>query len=204
MQGAAAAVVRFDDLATPNGSVFVPGPYAGFIWGENIGTPGLIAIADAHWTGSGNYNNVGNGSPSGENAVLGTGGVKVRRFDGGHFSFDGAYFSPFTSNNDYPDSQGSTAKTLIVSGYRDTLLVGSVSLGFERAGYVWLPADLDDLTHLVISGQNPAIPDFATRWAMDDFTYNSPPAAVPEPASSLLLSGALLALLGVRGRRQAG
>lgn len=199
--GANAAVVNYDDLATPSGSVFVPGPYAGFIWGLNVSTPGLIAINDAHWTGAGNYNNPGNDSPSGENAVLGTGAVNVRRFDGGHFSFDGAYFSPFFSNNDYPDSQGATARSLTVTGYRDALVVGSVSVEFLRAGYVWVSANLDDLTHLVIGGQSPAIPDYATRWAMDDFTYDTRPSAVPEPGSASLLGGALLLLLGLARRR---
>lgn len=183
-----AAVVTFDDLDTTTfGSKNVPFIYQGMAWGDGI-SPVLYAINDSHWTGVGNYNNQGNDSPSGENLVLNSGIVSVAQGSGAAFDFVGAYFAPFTSGNDL-SSQGSTALTLLVEGLNEGLVVGSASVNFQQAGFVWLAADIQNITQVRISGLNPAILPFQTRWAMDDFTYIP---AVPAPPSLWLLAAGLV------------
>ncbi|HMY97617.1 MAG TPA: hypothetical protein PKO17_04995 [Pseudomonadales bacterium] len=188
-----ANVVDFDDLETATyGSRTVISPYHGFIWGE-INNPALIAINDAHWTGTGNYNN-SPGAPSAPNGALNAGIVQVVRANGGSFDFTGAYFAPFTSGNDI-DSQGSTALELFVEGYRNGILTGTVSTTFTTAGYRWLSANLNGVTSLKIYGTNPAIQPYQTRWAMDDFTYQAA-AVVPLPAPFWLMAASLVGLVG--------
>lgn len=196
---AQAAVVNFDDVDTSaTGSAFVISPYQGFIWGA-INNPGFTALNDAHWTGGGNYNN-SPGAPSGPNGVLNSGIVNIARDDSSPFDFLGAYFAPFTSNNDI-SSQGSTALSLFVEGYNGASLVGTVSTQFTAAGYVWLPASLLGVTSLTMYGTNPAIAPFQTRWAMDNFTY-APAGTVPTPASFWLMGLGLLALQHLRRSRR--
>jgi hypothetical protein len=173
-------VITFDDLDTSQfGSTLVPYQYQNFHWSSNgTTTTGFTAINDAHWTGTGNYNN-SPGAPSAPNGVLNSGIVTVSRIDGGLFTFKEAYFAPFTSNNDYPDSQGSTANTIIVQGYDGGTLIDSASYTFTQAGYVLLAKDIPNITSLVITGTStvPGVTNVQTRWAMDNFAYE--PVAVP-------------------------
>lgn len=188
-----AAVVTFDDLDTATfGSKNVPFIYQGLAWGDGI-SPAVYAINDSHWTGAGNYNNPGNDSPSGENLVFNNGIVSVTQVSGAAFDFVGAYFAPFTSGNDI-NSQGSTAFTVLVEGLNAGVVVDSASVNFQQAGFVWLQADIHNITQVRISGLNPAILPFQTRWAMDNFTYIP---AVPAPPSLWVLAAGLV-LITVR------
>lgn len=191
-----ATVVNFDDLNTTTGPVLVPTPYEGFTWGT-INNPAFTAINDIHWTGVGGYNN-SFGAPSAPNGVLNSGIVNITRSDNSTFNFLGAYFAPFTSSSDI-NSQGQTALNLFVEGYNGASLVGTATIAFPAAGYIWLQADLIGVTSLVIFGTNPAIQPFQTRWAMDNFTYETT-SAVPVPAA-IWLFGSWLAGLGVFGKR---
>jgi hypothetical protein len=87
-----------------------------------------------------------------------------------------------------------------VEGYDGANLVGTATMAFSAAGYVWLQADLTGVTSLTIYGTNPAIQPFETRWAMDNFTYE-PSTPVPVPAA-VWLFGSALAGLGLFGKRR--
>ena len=173
-------VINFDDIVTNvSGVAPVPSQYQNLYWLSNGGpNSGFEVIANSAWTGQFNYNN-SPGAPSAPNGVLNVGIVTVSRVGGGLFTFKEAYFAPFTSNNNYLNSQGSTANTITVRGYNGVNFVGSANLTFAAAGYVPLTQDIANITSLVITGTstNPQVPDTGTRWAMDNFTYE--PVAVP-------------------------
>lgn len=199
MLGAGSSVqareINFDDLDTvTTGSIFVPHLYAGMAWGSAI-SPVLTALNDSHWTGVGNYNNPGNDSPSGDNLVLNSGIVSVATAINSAFDFNGAYFAPFTSGNDLA-SQGSTALTLVAEGYNNGAFMASASVNFQQAGFVWLQANFTGITELRITGLNPAILPYQTRWAMDNFSVTDTIPSVPAPpALWLFITG--LAVLGL-------
>jgi hypothetical protein len=188
----AISIVTFDDINTSipptSGATSVPYNYDGFFWGNNPGSNVLTAINNIIWTSPGNYNNAGNSSPSGNNGVLlNTGIIDVSRSNGQVFNFNGAYFSPFTTNNDL-NSQGGTATTVTVQGYNGATLVGSDSITFSAAGYVLLSTNIENITSLRMTGSSPLVQNFQTSWLMDNFTYTDA-TAVPWETDTLPLIG---------------
>ena len=197
-----ASVVYFDDLDTvTTPTIQVPDNYAGFVWGS-IGNPALTAINDAHYMGVGNYGN-SYGSPSGENGVFNSGIVNIALSSGLPFDFNGAYFSPFTAYNNLT-WLSSVATSITVEGYNGVNLVGTASMNFLTAEYLWLQADLKGVTKLVLTGSSPVVQPYQTWWLMDNFTYNENNQTiqpVPEPALFWLLGSGLLGLMGFNRKR---
>jgi hypothetical protein len=188
----AMSIVTFDDINTSipptSGATSVPYNYDGFFWGNNPGSNVLTAINNTIWTSPGNYNNTGNSSPSGDNGVLlNIGIIDVSRSNGQVFNFNGAYFSPFTTNNDL-NSQAPTATTVTVQGYNGVTLVGSDSITFSAAGYVLLSTNIENITSLRMTGSSPLVQNFQTSWLMDNFTYTDA-TAVPWETDTLPLIG---------------
>lgn len=192
---AQAAVLNFDDLVmNASGVLNLPTPYQGVIWGD-LGDPDLFAWGDVSYTD--NYGN-SYGSPSGEIAASNYARpVFAKMADGAAFDFNGAYFSSYTMRDLL---QSASATTLTLQGFNGAALVDSLTVNLG-VGYDWVQADFIGITALRISGANNIVPDFATSWMVDDFTYNATPSQVPEPATMMLaLLG--LGLLGLCGRRQ--
>lgn len=190
---AQAAVLNFDDLVmNVSGVLNLPTPYQGVIWGD-LGDPDLFAWGDVSYTD--NYRN-SYGSPSGEIAASNYAGpVFARMADGAAFDFNGAYFSSYTMGDML---QSVSATILTLQGFNGAALVDSLSVNLS-IGYDWVQADFIGITALRISGANNIVPDSATSWMVDDFTYNATPSQVPEPATMMLaLLG--LGLLGVARR----
>lgn len=193
-----AAVLNFDDLVmNVSGVLNLPTPYHGVLWGT-LGDPDLFAWGDVNYAAPGNYGNSYH-SPSGDIAASNYAGpVFASMANGAAFDFNGAYFSSYTM---YDLLQSDSARTLTLQGFNGANLVNSLTVGLN-IGYDWVQANFAGITSLKISSSNGLIPDYATRWMIDDFTYNATPSPVPEPATmTLALLG--LGLLGVMRRRPA-
>lgn len=185
-----AAVADFDDLgAAP---INVPAGYEGFVWGHGVGNPTFFVFPDLHYLGAGNYNN-SSGAPSGPNAVSNYAGVvALSRLDGGLFDAHGADFATFMAND---QMQSDSATQLTVTAWRGAAQVGQTSWALSGPGYTWQALGFSQISHLSFAGSNAGlVPDTATRWMMDNFTYTAQAAAVPEPAPALLLLSGLVAL----------
>ncbi|MFN5514387.1 MAG: hypothetical protein ACK5CA_06485 [Cyanobacteriota bacterium] len=200
----AISVINFDDIDTgfpqTSGTALVPYQYQNFHWSSNGTTnSGFTAINDAIWTGAGNYNNNFT-APSAPNGVLNSGIVTVSRVGGGLFTFKEAYFAPFTSNSDF-ESQGSTAHTIIVRGFNGANLVGSANYTFTQAGYIQLTQDIPNITSLELIGTSPAVQNFETRWAMDNFSYEAAPVPLESDAAPIVGATAFFAM-GVWWKRR--
>ena len=192
-QTAHAAVMNFDDLVlNVSGVVNPPTPYQGVLWGD-VGVPDLFAWGDISYAATNSYANTNYGSPSGDIAASNYAGpVFASMANGAAFDFNGAYFSSQRQNNQLTST---SAKTLTLQGFNGATLVNSlaVNLDLNRIGYEWIQADFIGITSLKITGStdDDRIPDSATTWMIDDFTYNATPNQVPEPATMVL------ALLGL-------
>ena len=168
---AVADVIYFDDITTSDFEA-VPSEYCGFNWGtDEFGVVSDSAYSSYH------YNNT-YGSPSGEYAAFNDKGhdnLVVTSISGDCFIFNGAYFSGWAQENQYNEF---TATSIIVNGYRDEVLVGTVSMDLSASQYDWLQADMAGINKLefVSSGNN-------KFWIMDDFTFNENiPADIIAPA----------------------
>jgi len=178
---AVADVISFDDISTSDFEA-VPLEYCGFNWGTNeFGVVSDSAYSSYH------YNNT-YGSPSGKHAAfnsLGDGNLIVTSISGDYFDFNGADFSGWAQKDQCCEF---TATSITVYGYRDEVLVGTVSMDLATNQYDWLKADMDGINKLefVSSGNN-------KFWIMDDFTFNenipadtiAPSIAVTYPASGV-------------------
>jgi hypothetical protein len=190
---AQAAVLKFDDLVmNVSGVLNLPTPYQGVLWGE-LGDPDLFAWGDISYAAANSYGN-SYGSPSGDIAASNySGPVIARMFNGAAFDFNGAFFSSYTA---YDQLETTSATRLTLEGFLGATLVNSLTLDLN-IGYDWVQAEFFGITSLRITGNNNnLVPDSATRWMIDDFTFNATPSRVPEPATMMLaLPG--LGLLGV-------
>ncbi|MBC2696404.1 MAG: hypothetical protein HF982_14240 [Desulfobacteraceae bacterium] len=176
-----ADVIYFDDITTGDFEA-VPLEYCGFNWGTNeFGVVSDNAYSSYH------YNNT-YGSPSGEYAAFNDRGKEnliVTSISGNNFVFNGAYFSGWAQEDQCFEF---TATSITVYGYRDEVLVGTVSMDLSNSQYDWLKADMDGINKLqfVSSGNN-------KFWIMDDFTFNEnipADAIAPEIAVTYPTSGA--------------
>ncbi len=181
---AGAATIKFDDLTTPNVSVdtanwgIVPATYAGYNW------TGFEVIDGVTFQGV--YGTLP--FPSTPNAAYngGNGNATVTMSAASPFNLDGAYFSF------WPNVGAYAANSVTVSGTLGGNPVGSpvvVSLG---SGFSWVPLNLNGVDSVSFSSSQ------GKYWLTDNITTS---AAVPEPASMLMLGGGLLAL-GIVGRRR--
>ena len=171
---AVADVIYFDDITTSDFEA-VPSEYCGFNWGtDEFGVVSDSAYSSYH------YNNT-YGSPSGEYAAFNDRGKEnlvVTSISGNYFDFNGAYFSGWAQENQCCEF---TATSITVYGYRDEVLVGTVSMDLSASQYDWLQADMAGINKLefVSSGNN-------KFWIMDDFTFNENiPADTIVPAISV-------------------
>ena len=180
----------FDDLGSA--AINVPAGYDGFVWGWSVGNPTFSVFPDLHYLGAGNYNN-SSGAPSAPNAVSNYAGVvELFRQDGGLFSVQGADFATFMANSQW---QSDSASQLTLTAWNGATQVGQTSFALSGPGYNWQALGFNQITRLGFSGSNGGnVPDYATRWMMDNFTYTTQAAAVPEPASALLLLAGLAGL----------
>ena len=171
---AVADVIYFDDITTGDFEA-VPLEYCGFNWGTNeFGVVSDRAYSAYH------YNNT-YGSPSGEYAAFNDRGhdnLVVTSISGDCFVFNGAYFSGWAQENLCYEF---TATSITVNGYRDEVLVGTVSMDLSASQYDWLQADMAGINKLefVSSGNN-------KFWIMDDFTFNENIADTVAPAIAMI------------------
>jgi len=155
-----ADVIYFDDITTSDFEA-VPSEYCGFNWGTNeFGVVSDSAYSSYHYKNT--Y-----GSPSGEYAAFNDRGKEnlvVTSISGNYFVFNGAYFSGWAQENQCCEF---TATSITVNGYRDEVLVGTVSMDLSTNQYDWLQADMAGINKLefVSSGNN-------KFWIIDDFTFN--------------------------------
>ncbi|MCD4769735.1 MAG: hypothetical protein K8R35_06160 [Bacteroidales bacterium] len=172
---AVADVIYFDDITTDDFKA-VPLEYRGFNWGTNeFGVVSDSAYSAYH------YNNT-YGSPSGEYAAFNDRGhdnLVVTSISGDCFVFNGAYFFGWAQENQCYEF---TATSITINGYRDEVLVGTVSMDLSASQYDWLQADMGGINKLefVSSGNN-------KFWVMDDFTFNENiPADTIAPAIAMI------------------
>ena len=176
---AVADIIYFDDITTGDFEA-VPSEYCGFNWGTNeFGVVSDSAYSSYH------YNNT-YGSPSGEYAAFndrGHNNLVITSISGNYFDFNGVSFSGWAQEDQFCEF---TATSITVNGYRDEVLVGTVSMDLSAGQYDWLQADMAGINKLefVSSGNN-------KFWIMDDFTFNenisvdtiAPAIAVTHPTS---------------------
>ena len=153
-------------------------------WPANVNYGGLDWSAGYMYVESyGNFVGRGGSSapfPSGQMAIYNGYGVSATTVSKSSlFDFNGAWFAGW-NNTDLPPSTGIT-----LNGYRDGALIGSVSYGLTGA-FKWCPADFSGVNRVdIVSSNSP------NWWLMDNFTYDQPLTATPEPVSaSLFLLGA--------------
>ena len=186
---ALAGVLYFDDIFTGGSNAAMPVGYGGFTWSSG----GWAVESDTQYQGPDYFNTYG--AVSSPNAAFnwnGPGTVTVTR--GTPFTFNGAYFTTWASEDDF---EYWSSTTITVEGYASSVLVGSVSMPLRANGYDWLDAFfgdwVDELRFHASADQ--------TWWLMDNFTYEA--GVIPEPASAALLGGGLLALgLAIRRLRR--
>jgi hypothetical protein len=183
---AQAITLSFDDLLTTQNQGGqrwddVPASYGGLNWtGWEVANAAdyKSIYGNSYTSSSGNF---------GYNAD----GVLAVTITGSPFNLLGADFSTWAQNNAF---QSFSSNTVSVEGYRDATLINSDSWNLVSNAFVLHSfTGFDNIDKLVIkSGGN-------GRWfAMDNFEYTS--AAVPEPATILLLGSGLFGLLGLRRR----
>jgi hypothetical protein len=183
---AQAITLSFDDLPTTQNQGGqrwddVPASYGGLNWAgwEVANGADYKSVYGSSYTSSpGNF-------------AYNADGVLGVAIAGNLFNFLGADFSTWAQNDAF---QSFSSKTVTVEGYRDATLVNSDSWNLVSNAFVLHSfTGFDNIDTLVIKS------DGSGRWfAMDNFEYTS--AAVPEPATILLLGLGLFGLLGLRRR----
>jgi hypothetical protein len=179
LAGAAhAGPVGFEDVATGGdfASLSALNPYAGLTWSPD-------------WNaGDNSIDGYANGAHSGSNfAVNGYGSDPMSVSSAAGFNFAGAWFAT-------PAGAGDKAAWINISAY-DALneLIGTTGAIAIGDTYQWVAASFSNVAMLIITSE--------TGWyVMDDFTTAA--AAVPAPATPLVLGIGLLAL-GLARRRTA-
>jgi hypothetical protein len=108
----------------------------------------------------------------------------------GLFSFDGAYFTSWSMNDeDYTLS----SSTITMLGYLNGSLVGSITYDLTN-DFQYYEAGFSSVDQIVFQSSG-----IGKWWLMDDMTINS--ASVPEPATILLLGTGLLGLVGASRKK---
>ncbi len=166
-----ATVVNFDDLT--NG-VIADG-YAGFNWSNDVGSIGVVS--ETTHPGSG----YANGTVSHHNTAFnldGVSGVSIAWAGAGSFNFSGAFFTSAWFDQE-----------IAFEGYKQgNLVYASDSYVLNTQSPEWINLDWSDIDSLYIYNTS-------WQWAMDDFTFTANQTDVPEPASLVLLSLGMLALI---------
>lgn len=182
LAGAAhAGVVAFDDVNTAGDFVSLSDltPYAGLNWSSDW------------YAGDNSIGGYANAARSGANYVVnGFGAEEVSISSAIGFNFTGAWFVA-------PEGAGEKASWINISAY-DALnqLIGTTGNIAIGESYLWVAGNFSNVAMLTIARD--------TGWyAMDDFSITDA-AAVPVPATPLVLGIGLLALwLGRRLNRRA-
>ena len=173
---AAATTLSFDDLSGDPTQAITPG-YGGFDWQT------LATITAAEWPASGYANAVVSGPNAAYNWAGGA--VSIRWAGTGTVDFAGAFFTSAWQEQE-----------LVFEGWQGGVLKHSTpaSIGITTVAPLWIALDWAGIDELRIYNS-------ANHWAMDDFSFSNPSAAVPELATAwLALAG--LAGLALRARRQ--
>lgn len=173
-----ATVVNFDDLT--NGAI--ADGYAGFNWSN--GAANIGAVSETTHPGSG----YANGTVSHKNTAFnfdGASGVAIEWVGewagAGSFNFMGAFFTSAWFDQE-----------IAFEGYKaGNLVYASDSYAINTQSPEWINLDWADIDSLYIYNTS-------WQWAMDDFTFTSNQANVPEPAPFVLLMLGVLALVAKR------
>lgn len=187
-ESAHAEIITFDDIPAPAKIYDVHRPtYHNLVWSPSITLVPQVLFYDfvPHLD-----------SPSGHNAVVNIGDVSVEI--SGMTSFQGAYFMGSSAANG--SHQAYTSTSVTIEGWDGNSLVGTVSALLELTSFNFVGANFTGIDHITI--KNDLIP--GTVWIMDDFQFNAPASAVPEPSSFALLGlGGIVAAIGAYRRRRA-
>jgi hypothetical protein len=187
--------INFDDPAFSNGGQ-IPSNYMGFNWGTDF-----YVEPNSDYMGNNSYYGNTYGAPSGPNAVFNNSGMLTLTlaFPGAQYSqfdFVGAYFTGW-AYNDAPWEFNSG--TITVTGYKNKVLINSVSMDLPTDSYKWLQADLLDIDTLVFTSSVDG-----KFWLMDNLIIHDPePYNVPEPATIFLLGSGLLSVGWLMRKRRA-
>jgi|WetSurMetagenome_2_1015567.scaffolds.fasta_scaffold487426_1 hypothetical protein len=191
---ATAGVIHFDDITTDTmiSDLAIPLTYSGFNWQTGFTITSQSWLTTGYW---GNTYIVPSGLFVAYNA---DGFVPLTITSATAFTFNGAQFASYGAGDRY-SSLGTSAETIIITGYRSGLKVGSVEGELSPENFAWLGANFTDIDTLVFSATGSNEEVAAKYWLMDNFTYNEP-VITPEPLTATLLGISLLGLAGLRRR----
>ncbi len=195
----ASVVLTFDDLSpsyTPAGSEAddinsLATDYGGFSW-SGSGNDFWGVITNESYTQSAYGNTLE--FPSMANALINeydSLGASVLFTSSSPFNFEGAYFAPWTKND---DTVFYGASSLTINGYSGGSLVATETFNLIGGPLTWVDVNIDDVDTLEFLPS--AGSQGGTYFLMDNFTYT----AVPIPGAVWLFISGGLAMAGVRKR----